>query len=215
MSGLRQRHRARRSEEILKAAHQLFARHGFEGASIEAIARRAEVAPGTIYNYFDTKGVLLLHVAARHFEARADQHWKEFLQEQHDAVDSIVRFVCGIVDWGLEVLDRKLWRSVYATSLLHDSKENAGAFFAMDHFLEAKIKKLIVLLREQGRLKEDTDPDQLGEIVFAVGNNQWLRMLTYDAVSPLEIKQAIELQLHRILSNELSDSSRLKKENEE
>jgi AcrR family transcriptional regulator len=55
--------RARRGEErrqgILKAAASVFARKGFERATTREIAQAAEVAEGTIYNYFASKEELL------------------------------------------------------------------------------------------------------------------------------------------------------------
>lgn len=53
--------KARRRARILKAAKELFIEHGYRKASVDEIARRAEVAKGTVYLYFPTKASLLLH----------------------------------------------------------------------------------------------------------------------------------------------------------
>ena len=50
MAGLRERQKATRRRDILEAAGTLFQRTGYAETSIEAIAERAEVAPGTVYN---------------------------------------------------------------------------------------------------------------------------------------------------------------------
>src|SRR5271156_4227371 len=47
-----QRERSARRAAILGAAARVFAGHGLEGATIEMVAREAEVAVGTIYLYF-------------------------------------------------------------------------------------------------------------------------------------------------------------------
>lgn len=49
-----------RRAQILEAAAQAFARHGFRGATTRAIAQAAGVAEGTIFRYFPTKRHLLL-----------------------------------------------------------------------------------------------------------------------------------------------------------
>lgn len=49
-----------RSAEILDAARVVFARKGFDGATIDAIALLAGVAKGTVYLYFDSKRDLFL-----------------------------------------------------------------------------------------------------------------------------------------------------------
>ena len=45
---------------ILKAAPDLFARHGFYRTTTKAILRKARIAEGTLFNYFQTKEDLAL-----------------------------------------------------------------------------------------------------------------------------------------------------------
>jgi AcrR family transcriptional regulator len=49
------RERHARREEILRSARELFARTGYHGTTLEAIASHAEFGKGTIYNYFSSK----------------------------------------------------------------------------------------------------------------------------------------------------------------
>lgn len=51
--------RARRKQDLLQAARAVFAENGYERATVDAIAQRAEVGKGTIYLYFETKEALL------------------------------------------------------------------------------------------------------------------------------------------------------------
>jgi TetR/AcrR family transcriptional regulator, repressor of fatR-cypB operon len=46
-------------EEIMQAALELIAEHGFHGAPMAMIADKAGVAAGTIYRYFESKDVLI------------------------------------------------------------------------------------------------------------------------------------------------------------
>lgn len=54
-----------RREQVLDAATKVFAERGFHKATIKHIAREAEVADGTIYNYFTNKTDLLLGLLNR------------------------------------------------------------------------------------------------------------------------------------------------------
>ncbi|MFT8932840.1 MAG: TetR/AcrR family transcriptional regulator [Acetobacter syzygii] len=45
-------------QQILTGASSVFAEHGYEGASMSAIARQAGVSKGTLYNYFANKADL-------------------------------------------------------------------------------------------------------------------------------------------------------------
>ncbi|WDP88853.1 MAG: TetR/AcrR family transcriptional regulator [Desulfobacter sp.] len=51
----KQREKERRRQEILSAAREVFSRKGFNSATMEEIASRAELSPGTLYLYFKNK----------------------------------------------------------------------------------------------------------------------------------------------------------------
>ena len=53
---------------IIAAARRVFSEHGFDKAKIADIAKRAGVAEGTVYLYFENKNALLLAVAAAFYD---------------------------------------------------------------------------------------------------------------------------------------------------
>jgi AcrR family transcriptional regulator len=57
--GLRERKRARTRQLIADAAARLFAERGYENVAVTDVAREAEVAEQTVYNYFPTKEQLV------------------------------------------------------------------------------------------------------------------------------------------------------------
>jgi AcrR family transcriptional regulator len=54
-TGLRELKKARARRHIADTAARLFAEHGYEHVSVTEVAREAEVAEQTVYNYFPTK----------------------------------------------------------------------------------------------------------------------------------------------------------------
>ncbi len=64
-SSRRQRQAADREKRILDAAARLIAERGFHRATTREIAAAADVAEGTLYNYFATKNDLLFGILAR------------------------------------------------------------------------------------------------------------------------------------------------------
>lgn len=58
-SGLRERKKARTRRHIADTAARLFAEHGYEQVAVSDVAREAEVADQTVYNYFGTKEQLV------------------------------------------------------------------------------------------------------------------------------------------------------------
>ncbi|MEM8823227.1 MAG: TetR/AcrR family transcriptional regulator [Pseudomonadota bacterium] len=57
------RRKDQRPDEILAAGLEEFNEHGFAGASMARIAKRADVSRGTLYLYFENKEALFLAVA--------------------------------------------------------------------------------------------------------------------------------------------------------
>ena len=57
--GLRERKKARTRQLIAETAARLFAESGFENVAVSDVAREAEVAEQTVYNYFPTKEQLV------------------------------------------------------------------------------------------------------------------------------------------------------------
>ncbi|MDR7482208.1 MAG: helix-turn-helix domain-containing protein [Armatimonadota bacterium] len=74
-----------RRRQILDAAARVFAARGYAAATIEAIARDAGVAEGTIYNYFHSKEELLIGIP-RHLAGAVLDDLATRLPEAHDAV---------------------------------------------------------------------------------------------------------------------------------
>ncbi len=58
----KERERLSKREDIIRAARAVFALRGYENATLDEIAERAEFAKGTLYNYFDSKGTLFAEI---------------------------------------------------------------------------------------------------------------------------------------------------------
>lgn len=85
----RLRRKDARPHEILKAALDVFATHGYEATRLEDVAERAGVSKGTIYLYFDSKEELFAEVVRQailpHFETM------EALAVQSGSAEAILR----------------------------------------------------------------------------------------------------------------------------
>ena len=70
--------KGRKFDQVLKGARDVFMSDGFEGASVDEIARVANVSKATLYSYFPDKRLLFMEVARSECERQA-----------RDALDSI------------------------------------------------------------------------------------------------------------------------------
>ena len=106
----RREQKLHRQEEILAAAFEVFAAHGYEATRIDEVARQAGIAKGTIYLYFRDKEQLFRAVVrslvqkrfdaiAGSFQGTAEQLLRELLSRMYsqvvrnEKVRSIVRLL--------------------------------------------------------------------------------------------------------------------------
>lgn len=59
--------------KVVEAALDLFARHGYDAVTMDQIASRADIARGTLYNYFPVKEAILDEYIRRSFRDNAQE----------------------------------------------------------------------------------------------------------------------------------------------
>ena len=91
--------KGRKFDQVLEGARQVFLSDGFEGASVDDIARAAGVSKATLYSYFPDKRFLFMQVAKTECARQAD-HAIETIdmdapiqQVLHDIAVEIVDFI--------------------------------------------------------------------------------------------------------------------------
>jgi len=77
--------RGRKYDQVVAGARKVFLAQGFEGASVDLIAKEAGVSKATLYSYFPDKRVLFVEVAKQECAGQADRAL------QVDATDVPVR----------------------------------------------------------------------------------------------------------------------------
>jgi AcrR family transcriptional regulator len=75
-------------EHILKAAIDLFSKKGFDNTSVESITRRAKIAKGTFYNFFEKKEDVLLYFLDREY-SKSEEEIECKLSSQQTFIDQV------------------------------------------------------------------------------------------------------------------------------
>ncbi len=130
----REREKERRRQTILDAAGRVFAARGFHGASMNEIAREAELAPGTLYLYFKDKGLLYAALFMSKLGAMVGQI-EEAAREGADPLESLRNAVRAHMEFNdrnrefLEVVTRhrpadqrehdREWKTAHETMARH------------------------------------------------------------------------------------------------
>ncbi|SIS84105.1 transcriptional regulator, TetR family [Roseivivax lentus] len=65
--------KGRKYEQVIDGARDVFLRDGFDGASVDDIARAAGVSKATLYSYFPDKQLLFMEVARLQCQDQADE----------------------------------------------------------------------------------------------------------------------------------------------
>jgi AcrR family transcriptional regulator len=150
----------RNRERILKIAKQEFTRSG-ASASLEEIARKAGVGPGTLYRHFPTREELLVAVYESEMEklAAAAQN----LAGRMSPVEALRAWLMMFV----EAVETKQIIAPVLNTLIGDPKKVFEAFHARMHdALRALVKRAI----KSGDIRKDLDPIDLLRALIGVAN---------------------------------------------
>jgi AcrR family transcriptional regulator len=186
MTGLRERQKAGRREGILKAAAALFRREGFAATSMEQVAELAQLSVGTLYNYFASKGDLLLAlVALDGAEVRAAGA-RIVARPPADPVAAIRALLEGYVDHSLVHLDKRMWRHMMGAALTFAETPIGAGYRALDQKLAAQVSALCRALQRRGDLRADLNCQDAGQVLFYACNSLFMEFVAEDAM-PLAI----------------------------
>ncbi len=164
--GLRAQHKADRTERIIAAASGMFRRDGFDAVRMEAIAAQAEVSPGTVYNYFPTKGDLLVAIVAREVEEVLASGEAVVSRPPDDVAAAVARLVHGYYDHSLVYLSKEMWRVAMAMTVQSPDSPASRDYVALDQRLQGQVVALLAALQVRGRVRAGCDPVALGAVIF-------------------------------------------------
>jgi AcrR family transcriptional regulator len=176
------RERSRRTHErIVEAASRCFVADGYVGATVDAIAEAAGVAPQTVYYVFGTKAKLLAAALERTIVGDLDpvpvveRPWVDELGEAHDAATAVGL----LVDESVKILVR--------VAPLHRVIQRAAADTEVGPLLEetrrrrrADQARLVGILAERGHLRADLDAATAADIYYGLLNEEVFELLTTD-----------------------------------
>jgi AcrR family transcriptional regulator len=166
MAGRRQKQKRDRQQRILAAASALFASQGYAETSMQEIADAADLAVGTLYNYFRAKPDLLVAILRRETEellAAGAGILERSTGAPLDAVCELIDAYAGL----LTAHPRGLWRELSSAAL--GEPEPLGArVFESDLRLIAQIATFLDRLDERGALVQGVDSGRLAIAVYAI-----------------------------------------------
>lgn len=107
--------KGRKFEQVLEGAREVFMRDGYEGASVDTIARVAGVSKATLYSYFPDKRLLFMEVAKQECGRQADVAINR-LQMAGEVRDVLFEAASHLVRFFLSDFGRQTYRIAVAES---------------------------------------------------------------------------------------------------
>lgn len=194
MTGLRERQKADREKRILQAAVTRFRAEGYRPVRIEDLAQTAEVSVGTVYNYYQTKGDILIAVVAMEVEEVLDAGAAIVADPPAGAEDAILRLIFQYYDHSLEYLSKEMWRSAMALSIEAPGTPNGRHYTDLDHRLAGQVTELVTVLQARGDIRADLDARAFGEVIFNNLNQMFIDFVKDDEMLIAELKARVAAQ---------------------
>ncbi len=206
MSGLREKQKAAREKRILQAAVTHFRARGYQAVRIEDLAEVAEVSVGTVYNYYRTKGDILIAVVAMEVEEVLAQG-AAIVADPPEGVDiALLELIGCYYDHSLNYLSKDMWRQAMALAITASETPNGQRYAALDRALADQVTALLETLQARGDLRADIDPAPLGQLVFNMLNQLFIGFVTDETMRLPALQAAVADQvrpLSRLLSTEV------------
>lgn len=199
VSGLREQQKADRQRRILAAATGLFRRDGFSPSTIGAIAARAGVSTGTVYNYYQSKGDLLVAIVTLEVEEVLAAGARLIDKPPADVHRAVNNLLAIYLDHSLVYLDKHMWRSAMALATDHPESPEGRRYNDLDTRLSAQVCELVRRLRTAGRVRANVDVRATGELLFNNTNMMFTVFVKTEAMTLAALKRSIRRQNRPLL----------------
>ena len=147
--------------KLLKVAIELFAKNGFKKTTVEDITKKAKVAKGTFYNFFEKKEDVLLYFLDKELEKSRDEIQKKLYTEK-DFFDQ------------LELISTTFSNQIYrnkrfAKILIQERFINMGTKNNPNESrLIHSLSQLIDLAKQKKEIKDQVETKRVVELIFAI-----------------------------------------------
>ena len=189
MSERRERKKAAARSAVVAAAAQMFVERGFEATRIDAIAERADVAVGTVYNHFPTKPDLLRAVMLNDVEDVLERAAPLAATASGAPASAVAALTDVLVDV-MERRPRQLWRDVLGYAMI-DPRASLGRAYAD---VLARLRAVLIVAFEalsRDRALRRHSIDAAAGVAFAIAFTQIHAYVADDAVSAADTKRSI------------------------
>src|SRR5512134_1519356 len=170
MPKVSEEHKERRREEILEAAQRVFARHGYEGATVARLEAETGLSRGAIFSYFPSKDALFVAVIGRS-SGRLVELWLE-------------RGFRALLD---EIANEDPdWLAVQFAAMQRQRTDEAFRAGAAELEREAAARREERFARLRGTVRDDLPIEAIARFLSALANGLALARVSGDELGDLD-----------------------------
>jgi AcrR family transcriptional regulator len=196
----RKKHQAR--QEILRAAHRLIQDGGYTSTRMRDIAAAADVSYQTLYNYFPTKGLILLAIlteTADHISTAISTVVAEYNGNLLETLSRINRIRLETIAQG----DRELWQ-IAAIEIFQQNLAAASLYGLIDANAHEVLQLLLSRAREFGELKADLNLPLAADTIFSLAQHNLSRYMLDPSITSEGALDHLHEQLTLLLEPHLN-----------
>lgn len=192
--------KGRKFDQVLDGARQVFMADGFEGASVDDIARAANVSKATLYSYFPDKRLLFMEVARTECQRQA-QHAMDNIDMEANPRDVLSQTGVHFLSFITSDFGQRIFRICVAES--DRFPELGRQFYASGpEVFRTEMSAYLQQAVSRNQLRIDDyimAADQFGELCKA---GIWLRLLfgVSDGVTPEDIRRVVDHAVETFLA---------------
>jgi AcrR family transcriptional regulator len=185
-------------DAVLAAAGRVFAKRGFHGASLDAIAEDAGVTRGAVYYNFADKEELFLELLDRRCAERARDLREVFAETEPGDVDAAGRQAQVAAQHALDAMTGDAeWRALYLEFLAQAARDAdfCRAFARRTDQMRSVLDDIVVAQTEPLAGTLPMPPEQLAVVIDALGVGLWAHHMLHGskAVPPDLFSKALGL----------------------
>ncbi len=194
--GLREQKKLDKRQRIRTAARELFAKLGYEQATLRQIARRAHVGLGTLFNYADDKRDLVFLISNEDLE-RITERAVRATQEIRDFREQLIALFR--VHYQEFAREPTLSRILLQELTFYSHGKQAAEFHTTRLRLISHVEALVRAAQEKGQVRPSEDPTLIARYIFFLYSTAvrwWIGGENPDPESGIrELRRLFELQM--------------------
>jgi AcrR family transcriptional regulator len=194
MPRVTEEHSIARRQEIIDAAYRCFARKGFHQATMREIYAEANLSPGAIYHYFDSKEAIIQ--ASFEFDSQRGKALLDAAMARDDplpALGELIDFFYGGLESAAALDAPRVNVQGWGEALVNTSVQDAFRQ-VFDRNIDA-LRQIIFKAKERGEINSSLDPGAVARMLLSLYYGLELQLALYGQIDVKQYATAVKTLL--------------------